>query len=98
MSIELFSMEYPFADAPDTLCFTCTHICNDNKPVLFISHDEDGVWQFLCGNTHSVEEARIVSLYEMVSIRREVRKFAHLKCGEYAEAIGSTGKWSVGKK
>ena len=53
---------YPFPDPPDTACFTCRHILNEHKPILYISHDEDGSWQFLCGGIHREEDARIVSL------------------------------------
>lgn len=75
------------------MCFTCCHVLNDEKPVLYISHDEDGFWQFLCGRNHTEDEARVVSLAEMLEIDRSVAKFADLKRGEYAEYCN--GSWFV---
>ena len=40
-------MKFPFSDAPNTACFTCCHVLDENKPILYVSHDEDGYWQFL---------------------------------------------------
>lgn len=46
------TMKFPFSDAPNTACFTCCHVLEENKPILYVSHDEDGYWQFLCGGNH----------------------------------------------
>ena len=35
-------MKFPFSDAPNTACFTCCHVLGENKPILYVSHDEDG--------------------------------------------------------
>ena len=40
--------KFPFSDAPNTACFTCCHVLEENKPILYVSYDEDGYWQFLC--------------------------------------------------
>ena len=39
--------EFPFKDAQNTACFTCCHVLEENKPILYVSHDQDGFWQFL---------------------------------------------------
>ena len=94
--MKLFNKKFPFADDPDTMCFTCCHVLNDKKPIRYISHDTDGVWQFLCGKNHTEDEARIVSLSEMLEIDRSVAKLAHLNLGEYAEKHG--GVWIAAEK
>lgn len=94
--MKIFDKRFPFADAPETMCFTCCHILNDNEPIAYITHDEDGYWQFLCGRNHTEDEARIVSLVEMLKIDRSVAKLAHLNRGEYAKKHGCT--WIVGRK
>ena len=55
-------MKFPFADAPNTACFTCRHVLEENRPIRRVCHDEDGYWQFLCGGSHTEEDARVVSL------------------------------------
>ncbi len=51
--------KFPFADAPNTVCFTCRHVLEENKPILYVSHDKDGYWQFLCGGSHKEEDERV---------------------------------------
>lgn len=41
--------EFPFADAPNTAVFTFCHVLEGKKPILYVAHDRDGDWQFLCG-------------------------------------------------
>ena len=94
--MKLFKRKFPFSDAPKTMCITCFHILNDNDPIAYISHDEDGCWQFLCGRNHTEDEAKIVSLSEMLEIDKSVVKFADLKRGEYAEK--RDGSWVLRKK
>ena len=94
--MKLFKRKFPFPESPNTMCFTCCHILNDNEPIAYISHDEDGCWQFLCGRNHTEDEARIVSLSEMLEIDKSVAKFADLKRGEYAEDCN--GSWFVQKR
>lgn len=56
-------MKFPFYDSPDTATIICCHILERQAPILYVSHDEDdGMWQFLCGETHETDEANLVSL------------------------------------
>ena len=77
---------FPFSDPPDTACFTCRHVLDEHRPILYVSHDEDGCWQFLCGESHTLEDARIVSLADILQIDGSVADLADLDRGEYAEA------------
>lgn len=86
---------FPFADAPDTACFTCRHVLEDNKPILYVSHDEDGYWQFLCGGNHTEDDVRIVSLANILSIDESMGDLAELDYGEYAEAEDEMSDWNV---
>ncbi len=95
---KLKNHNFPFDDAPNTPCFTCCHVLNDSKPILYVSHDEDGKWQFLCGQKHTAEEARIVSLKEITVIDKTVGNLAVLNCGESAEKDSANGKWVLHEK
>ncbi len=86
---------FPFSDAPDTACFTCCHVLDENKPILYVSHDEDGYWQFLCGENHTQTDARIVSLAEILKIDSSIADLAELDYGEYAEAEDMKSDWIV---
>lgn len=51
--------------APNTACLVCWPVLDGENPITFISYDEeDGMWQFLCSENHSKEDARLVSLAE----------------------------------
>lgn len=56
-------MKFPFYDSPDTAAIICCHIMENQTPILYVSHDEDdGMWQFLCGEAHGIDDAKLVSL------------------------------------
>ncbi len=84
---------FPFSDSPDTTCFTCCHVLDEHKPILYVSHDEDGYWQFLCGGVHKEDDARIVSLAHILNIDDSITDLTDLDYGEYAEAEDSESDW-----
>lgn len=92
------NINFPFEDSPNTACITCCHVLNGNKPILYVSHDEDGCWQFLCGGQHMENDARIVSLADILDIDAAMIDLAQLDYGEYAEAEDETSDWIVKRK
>ena len=86
---------FPFNDTPNTACFTCCHVLEEHKPILYVCHDEDGYWQFLCGCNHNEDDARIVSLADILEIDESMADLAELDYGEYAEAEDETSDWVV---
>ena len=92
------TMKFPFSDAPNTACFTCCHALEENKPILYVSHDEDGYWQFLCGGNHKEEDVRVVSLASILRIDETMEDLAELDYGEYAEAENVTSDWIVRRR
>ena len=89
------TMKFPFSDAPNTACFTCCHVLEENKPILYVSHDEDGYWHFLCSRNHKEEDVRVVSLASILRIDETMEDLAELDYGEYAEAENVTSDWTV---
>lgn len=87
-------MEFPFSDAPNTAVITCSHVLEDNKPILYVSHDEeDGMWQFLCGKQHDESEARIVSLYSIFMRDNSIAELAEMPYGYFAERQNKDESW-----
>ena len=93
--IQLKKKEFPFSDAPNTACFTCRHVLEEKKPIRYVSHDEDGYWQFLCGGRHTQADAKIVSLAEILKIDSSMAALAELDYGEFAEAADAESDWVV---
>ncbi|WP_295130554.1 hypothetical protein [Ruminococcus sp.] len=74
--------------------FTCCHVTEEGAPVLYVSHDDDGCRQFLCGRRHCEEEARLVSLGEIYRSDNTLGKLAGLGCGHSAQRENVGGKWT----
>lgn len=88
------SYDFPFADGPHAVCMTCCHVLEEHKPIRFVFHDKDS-WQFLCGEVHETVDARMVSLDEILHIDDNMKFFANLECGDYAEIDEETGECMV---
>ena len=53
---------FPFEENPNVAVLTCFCVLHEGKPILYVSHDlEDGMWQFLCGETHTENVGMTVS-------------------------------------
>ena len=87
--------DFPFTEDPDTDVFTCCHVLSGERPVLYVSHDEDGCWQFLCGGEHNTEDGRIISLYQAYLLDNSVKESADMQCGCYAERVSPGSKWKI---
>ena len=89
-------MDFPFHEQPNTAVITCSHILDKKEPVLYVSHDEDdGMWQFLCGRSHSASDARIVSLEEMFLLDSTVGGVAELPRGSSAAREKPSDDWMI---
>ena len=87
--------EYKFIDAPNTACFTCSHVLNENADVLFVSHDsDDNGWQFLCGaEEHQTNDAKIVGLGEIVALHPELNYLFEMPVDICAVRTDSSSEW-----
>ena len=61
-----FDGRWPFEEAENTAVFCCEHVFSNELPILYVTHDHDGDWQFLCGGTHPDDRPRLVCLGCMV--------------------------------
>ena len=78
-------MTFAFKDAPNTACIVCHHVLAGKNPITFISHDEeDGMWQFLCSDDHTGEDARLISLAEAFKLDASIGQVAGMPCCGYA--------------
>ena len=88
-------IEFSFKEDPNLATFTCIHVMSKEKPILYVSHDEDGDWQFLCGDNHTTDEARIISLYEAYKLDNSISKLANMKFGKIAERTDAQSDWKI---
>jgi hypothetical protein len=72
---------WPFEDPKNLAVITVTPITKGDRPILRVSHDEDGIWQFLAWDTPREDEASIVSLLYMTVLDPSVCELADLPRG-----------------
>ena len=92
-------MKFPFSDAPNTATIICNHILEKYADILYVSHDEDdGMWQFLCGNAHEITDAKLVSLEEVFALDNSIAQLASMPFGHIATRTDITSKWKIQKR
>ena len=78
-------MSFPFREDPNTATILCKHIARGEKPILYVSHDEDdGMWQFLCNEEHTIEDLMLVTFETSLrarSVHRGNQRLASRKRG-----------------
>jgi hypothetical protein len=88
------SEEWPFDEPLNVAVITTKSIIKDHYPILLATHDEeDGQWQFHDGGAPKIEDARIVSLYFMVSLDPSIAELANLTYGWRAWRETPTAPW-----
>ncbi len=73
--------EFRFREPKNLAVFVCDNVMVRNMPILRVSHDEEGDWQFLCGGDHaegSDDGAAIVCLEHVVENDQSLNEVAEL--------------------
>jgi hypothetical protein len=84
-----------FNDLPNTIVLTTKDILTVKMPILFVSHDEDdGMWQFHCGEDVDMDGAILVSLKEIVDYDSSVTILNNLPLGWIAYRETESSSWS----
>ena len=95
---KFFRKRNKFKESKNQAVFTCLHIIEENKPILYVKHDDDGDWQFLCGGSHITEDARIIALQEIIDIDPSVSEVSNLKNGQTAVRESKESEWQLLRK
>ena len=71
-----------FEATPDLRVFVCEHVSRRERPVLYVTHEADGDWQFLCGEAHGDEERPlVVCVSHLLAGDRALEELASLPSG-----------------
>lgn len=91
--------DWPFKEARNTLVFTTKYVVKEQRPVIYVSHDEDdGAWQFHSNDEASEDDATIITLEEMVSIDPSITTLHDLPEGWYAFRNDVKSEWNKRKR
>ena len=88
-----FEEGWPFHAAENTAVFCCRHVFAD-APILYVTHNHDGDWQFLCGATHEGEKPRVVCLGCMVERDSSLWTLADMPAGWGADRENQSDVWN----
>jgi hypothetical protein len=84
---------WPFTEAPNLATFTVRQILHDKRPILRVTHDRDGAWQFLPGGPVKLADAMLVSLQVIAAHDPSVAELADLPRGWLARRTRSGAAW-----
>jgi hypothetical protein len=82
-----------FHEGKNRAVFTTKNVLDGTHPILLVSHDEEGEWQFLCGTTNSVADGRLVCLGNVIQQHPAVVELADLPIGWQADRDGPGMPW-----
>ena len=79
--------------------YICSHVFENNAPVLEGIRDPDGFWQFFCGQDHDFdnEEPHLVGVGHLTSKDESIHELTKLNIGEFAERKTEHNVWQFGK-
>jgi len=84
---------WPFDEAKNLGVLTTNRVLEEGHPILLVTHDDDGDWQFLCGTTSDTEDGRLVCLKNIVEDHPSVAELADLPMGWRAFRDGPDKPW-----
>jgi hypothetical protein len=94
----LFSSK-KFKDPLSTVVYTTIYVMKEKSPIIFVSHELDGAWQFM--GSEPIEDytkiAMLVSLEQVIKLDKSVLKVADLPPGYCATRKSRSDKWVVAK-
>lgn len=87
---------FDFQEARNAAVFICKRV-SEGAPVLWVSHDSDGEWQFLCGGAdhQGEDQPLLVCLEEVVERDPSLNELAGMCTNHHAERDSLGLPWRV---
>ncbi|UTW61299.1 hypothetical protein KFE98_14930 [bacterium SCSIO 12741] len=86
--------EFKFTDSETKACFTCDHVVSGERSIVYVAHDADGDWHFMCdGDDHTEENAKIISLKQAVELDPSVNDLYEMPIGVGAVRKSPGERW-----
>ncbi len=85
---------FKFYEAPNLGVMT-THHSLAGKPVLHVTHDKDGGWQFHTEEYPDIKDGKLVSLKHIIDLDPTLNEIFYLNYGECAERTAIGEKWII---
>jgi hypothetical protein len=97
--MSFFSFPKKFNEPLNTVVYTTTYVMKGNSPLLLVSHELDGDWQFMGGEPIDdyTKVAMVVSLEQIIKYDKSVLKVSDLPMGYQAIRNSKSEKWQISK-
>lgn len=87
-------MRFPFHDHKNVAVIICKHILEDGADICYVTHDDDGCWQFMCSlEEHTEADARLISLKEAFDLDKSIGQLADMPLGCVASRFDRNSPW-----
>lgn len=90
--------KWKFKDLETTRVFTTKQITQHKEPVLHVTHDVDGDWQFLPFETPDESDGVLVSLKDIVDMDQTISELWDLPLGWHAWKRSPKDAWTKEKQ
>jgi hypothetical protein len=91
------NMNFKFLEKENLAIYTTKYIIELEKPILYVYHEQNGDWQFVCGTTDNNEDVKIACLKDIIEIDNSLNELFNLGLGEYAYRKSINDKWQRDK-
>lgn len=85
-----------FKENLETAVFTTRFVIEDNAPIIFVFHFDDGSWQFSSTDDNLADEDfRVVSLGEIIEYDSSVVELANMPVNSEAMRANPASPWRI---
>ena len=89
-----FEGTWPFQSPESSATLCCPCVFSGTSPILYVRHDEDGDWQFLCGAAHDIDSRpRLLCFGCVVERDPSILALADLPAGWGAQRESLAANW-----
>lgn len=87
-----------FKENLNTAVLTSKYVMNENSPIVYIAHHEDGVWEFWGNEKINEEEILVVSLAQIIKIDQTVLEVSDMEINFNAIREAKDKPWRIVSK
>lgn len=85
-----------FIDPELGAVYTCKHVLEEDKPILYAKRDSEGDWQFLCSaDPHPTEDETLVTILNILEIDPSAADAISLEPGQTASRENADAEWTI---
>src|SRR5688500_9290883 len=90
--------EWPFSDPENVVAISTVQVFRRGFPILDVSHDYNGDWQFLCGTTSEAKDGIVVCIGCAYQKDKTIGELADLPLGSTVWRDDVGGPWEREQK